>query len=221
MAKTNVIQAIAQIHNAAQRQRLVAARDKYSLDEAIEGMSTVPEDLSPEQAEVYRKLIASAQMKDSGFDEAAAEIIARNPTMAQQYLEQLRKRTVERVAAHLSECKELVDLPLDTIKTMLSLPMEDSMHYVYAITEISKAKLDLTQEEIKETVDLARVIHVMEEEDRDKIKDDRTVVGQAPLKINPSQLDEEFKDLEPAPDHTIRTIWARQARSRLKTHSPH
>lgn len=203
-----------------------AIRPNHKDKEAYYGLDgPVPEGLDPEQGEVYKSLLASSQTEGSGFDEAAAEIIARNPIMAKQYLEQLRKRTIERVAAHLSECTKLVDLPLEVVEAILSLPGEDSMHYFYAMTEIAKAKLNLTSDEVRETVDLARVIHVMEEEDQEKldpgIKEDYKVVGQKPVgqggmakPIDQEEWDELAKE-EQAPDHTTRTIWARQARARL------
>ena len=121
----------------------------------------VPDGMSAEQAEDYRKLIRASRQKSSSFEELAAELISSDPKLARKYEERHRQMTVEKVAANLSECKELVDLPVETVETMLALPAEDAMNLVQATSAVREAGIRLTKAEIKEAIDLARVIHVM------------------------------------------------------------
>jgi hypothetical protein len=80
-------------------------------------------------------------------------------------------KTVEKAAAGLAECRKLVDLPLDVVGTLLELPPQDTMALTQTVIAIAESGIQLTPEEVKEAVDLARVIHVMEEEIIDEEKD--------------------------------------------------
>ena len=190
----------------------------------------IPEDMEPEQAETYRQLIRLSRMKESSFEKVAAEIIARDPTFSAQYQERHRKHTVEKVAAGLSECRRLVDLPLDTVGTLLELPPEDAMHLTRTIGELSTAGITLTPDEVKEAVDLARVIHVMEEEQLSEEKDlaydlmkGRGVIGQAigQAQVMPAPaIDYDERMLTGDRPSTDRVSMARAARARMKTDSP-
>ena len=125
---------------------------------------SVPEDMSPEQAEMFKQLVRVSHRKGADFANVAAEIIARDQNLSNQYLERHRKMTVEKVAAAISGCKEFVNLPIETVKTFLDLPAQDSVSLVQTLTVLAETGIKLTQNEVKEAIDLAHVIHVMEEE---------------------------------------------------------
>jgi hypothetical protein len=181
----------------------------------------VPEDMEPDQAETYRQLIRLSRTKESSFEKVAAEIIARDPNFSKQYLERHRKQTVEKVAAGLSDCRKLVDLPVETVSILLELPPEDAMHLTRTVGELANAGVKLTPEEVKEAVDLARVIHIMEEEQLSEEKDlaydlmkGRGIIGQARA-VPAVPVDYEGpmpSSMTPVPD---KVTMAREARSRL------
>ena len=166
--------------------------------------------MSAEQAEDYRKLIRASRQKSSSFEELAAELISSDPKLARKYEERHRQMTVEKVAANLSECKELVDLPVETVETMLALPAEDAMNLVQATSAVREAGIRLTKAEIKEAIDLARVIHVMEEEQYEQAR--KQMIGQVSTPNDPSgPVDADYSEVMAPSKFSM----AKRARARL------
>ena len=177
-----------------------------------------PDDMTPEQQKVYKQLRAFAQFQNSGFDEIAADIFARDPKMAEKYTAKHRKLVVEKVAASLSDCKMLTDLPVDTVGTLLKLPHGDIPGYVNAVRTIAEAKITLTPAEVKEVVDLSRVIHVMEEEQQEKAKTEMLrqmqalQAQQSAASPGPGVVDADYEEKKSLPN---KAIMARMARARI------
>jgi hypothetical protein len=118
--------------------------------------------------------------------------------------------TVERVAANLSECKELVDLPTETVETLLQLPAEDAMNLVQATSVVGESGIRLTKEEVKEAIDLARVINIMEEEQYAEAR--KQITGQVSTPNNPRDPEDADYSEVMAPN---KISLARKARARL------
>ncbi len=142
-------------------------------EDYAEDVQTYPDGLDPDEQLVYKEVL-QATSENNGFREVVAEMFARNPELCKRYTDDMRKRTVEKVAGHLSECQKFVDLPLEIMEMILALPFNDMQRLSYAIAAISSANITMTKDEVKESVDLARVIHVMDEErEKDVYKQDQ------------------------------------------------
>ena len=125
-----------------------------------------PEHLTPEQKVTFQNLWTASRDKSSGFDIAAIEALATNPDVMAKYTKAHRELTIKKVAQAMSiGSDQFLGLPLDVVKTVLSLSPTDMRCVMGTAQTIKTSGLQLDNDEIRAAIDMAKVIHVMEEED--------------------------------------------------------
>ncbi len=123
-----------------------------------------PEGMSEEEAKAWAHLWKVAKDSSSGFGEAAAEVIARNPELRAQFVETHRRQAVNRLGEALSKVNSILDLPAEVVKKIISIPEHEYRQLRNAQTVIERSGIDdkdLTV--LKEALDLAVAVQIMDE----------------------------------------------------------
>jgi hypothetical protein len=127
----------------------------------------VPEGLTAEQEKTWKALVKAAKesWQMSGFGEAAAEVIVRDPELCKEFLETHRRQTIQKMSDSLSRTNVLLDLPPEVIKKILTIPENEYRQLRNAAAALASSGLDSDLEMIQEAMDIAIAAHIMDEPD--------------------------------------------------------
>jgi len=142
---------------------------------------SMPENLTKEQQIVYKQLSTISQNRNSGFTSAAIEIFCKNPKLLAEYTKLHRKSTIEKIALALSPASDgLLSISPDKLECVLNLEQKDLVYLMQAHQVIRQSGLKITDREIQEAINAAKIMSVMEEDLDPNHDEAKQMVGQYP-----------------------------------------
>jgi hypothetical protein len=89
----------------------------------------IPEGMNKETAEIWKTLYKAAKDQSSGFGEAAAEVIARDPELREKFKAAQRQHAVKKVAETLARANSILELPAESLEKIFRIPQNENLSH--------------------------------------------------------------------------------------------
>jgi len=122
-----------------------------------------PDNLSPEELQAWEQLVRASKDPSSGFSEAAAEIIAKDPELRTKFLDIHRRQTINKMGEVLGRVNKILDLPVDVIGKLLEIPEIEFQQLRNVTNILQQSGMESDPQLLAEAVDLAVATRIMDE----------------------------------------------------------